>query len=68
MFQTLLHALPFGHNAKVLLGVMVICGASYVPMYMRRQTAVGYDTMAEKREAQRKAAAAAQSGDASNEK
>ena len=35
MLQTILRMFPVSDNARVLLGITFICGASYLPIYMR---------------------------------
>ena len=69
VLQTVLRALPFGENMKVFLGTSLICGLAYMPIYLKGDRAVGYDNMAEKREAMknqeladREAARAAKAG------
>ena len=57
VLQTVLRARPFGENMKVVLGTSLICGLAYMPIYLKGDRAVGYDNMAEKREAMRAAAA-----------
>ena len=56
VLQTILRALPFGENVKVFLGTSLICGLAYLPLHLKGDKAVGYDNMAEKREAMRAAA------------
>ena len=45
-----MNMLPFGENGKVAFGVATLLGISYVPLYLRKKEATGFDTMAEKRE------------------
>ena len=55
MLHTVLKALPIGENLKVFLGVSLVCGLAYMPVYMKGDKAISYDNMAEKREAMKAA-------------
>lgn len=46
------HKLPFGETFNVLLGVVFVCGLGAIPMMSK--SGKGYDSMAEKLEAQRR--------------
>ena len=35
VLQTIFKALPIPENAKVFIGVVLVCSASYLPIYMR---------------------------------
>ena len=56
MLQTILNALPFGSNMKVFLGTSLLLGISYWPLYTKKQDAVSYETMADKRASLKKKA------------
>lgn len=55
MLHSLLNVLPLGGNMKVFFGVSLLLGMSYMPLYLKKSDAVAYETMADKRAAQKAA-------------
>ena len=55
MLHSLLNVLPMGGNMKVFFGVSLLLGLSYMPLYLKKNDAVAYETMADKRAAQKAA-------------
>lgn len=55
MLHTVLKVLPVGGNMKVFMGVSLMLGLSYLPLYLKKNNAVAYETMADKRAAQKAA-------------
>ena len=55
MLHSVLKVLPVGSNMKVFMGVSLMLGLSYLPFYFKKNSAVAYETMADKRAAQKAA-------------